>query len=235
MLPTTILLLLPVLQLALAAPVVDLESRQAPCDSVHIFLARGTDEPYPGRQSSLVEAICFGLPSCGYEDIVYPAVYSPYCNSVSTGVSDGTYQVAAYASRCPGSKLVLSGYSQGAQIVGDILGGGGGTFFNNCTEPTTSGIGPGTFPGNQIAAALLFGDVRHVPYQPYNTGTGAGANGIYPRTDAQLFSLNRFSNILRSWCLATDPVCARGLDGNSHTTYFDLFSEEAGAWVKSKL
>lgn len=91
-----------------------LRSRQAEdCDAVHIFLARGTSEEYPGRQISVVNATCNGLSSCGYEDIQYPASFVPdYCTSVGVGVVNGTAQITAYATRCPNAQLVLSGYSQ---------------------------------------------------------------------------------------------------------------------------
>ena len=48
----------------------------------------------------------------------------------------------------PHSKLVLAGYSLGAQIVGDMLAGGGGGFYG-CTERTNSGLSPYSSPGNQ--------------------------------------------------------------------------------------
>lgn len=223
-------------QLAFAAPAAVVEERQQACQDVHIFLARGTSEPYPGRQSRIVSAVCQGISSCSYEDIVYPASFSPsYCASVSAGINAGTAQLTAYARRCPNSKLVLTGYSQGAHLVGDILGGGGGSGWAGCTQPTNTGLSPATSPGNKIVAALLFGDVRHAANQPYNTGTGASGNGLWRREGAQLQSLNRFSNVLRSWCLAGDNVCAGGRDPQAHTSYFDIFSLEAGAWVKTKL
>ncbi|KAI1336274.1 carbohydrate esterase family 5 protein [Xylariaceae sp. FL0016] len=204
------------------------------CEDVHVFIARGSEEPYPGRQESLVDVICDGLSSCGYEDITYPATFSDYCDSVSAGVANGIAQLTAYAKSCPNSELVLTGYSQGAQLVADILGGGGGN-FGDCTETTTKGLSMTTSPGNKIVAATFFGDVRHAPSQSYNTGSGASGKGIYPRTGSQLSSLNKWSSVLRSWCLSGDPVCAGGSDINAHTSYFNVFSDEAGAWVKTKL
>ncbi|KAL8414330.1 hypothetical protein RB594_005524, partial [Gaeumannomyces avenae] len=225
---------LAVLPAALAAPVV--EERQTPCQAVRVFLARGSAEPYPGRQSKIVSAVCSGLSSCGYEDIQYPASYDNYCYSVGTGVANGIAQLTAYAARCPNAKLVLTGYSQGGHVVGDILGGGGGN-FQGCTQATSAGLNPATSPGNKIAAAIRFGDVRQAGGQSYNTGTGAFGNGIWHREGSQLQSLNRFSSVLRSWCLAGDQVCntAGILDPRAHTSYFDVFSTEAGAWVKTKL
>lgn len=95
---------------ALAAPVI--EERQQPCQAVRVFIARGSTEPYPGRQSKIVSAVCSGISSCGYEDIRYPATFEAYCSSVSAGVANGIAQITAYAARCPNAKLVLTGYSQ---------------------------------------------------------------------------------------------------------------------------
>ncbi|KAI0151070.1 Alpha/Beta hydrolase protein [Pestalotiopsis sp. NC0098] len=216
-----------------ASPV-ELDGRQTACQSVHIFIARGSDEPYPGRQGALATAICDGISSCGYEDIQYPATFDDYCTSSQTGVTNGKSAITAYAARCPSTKIVLTGYSQGAQVIGDILGGGGGN-LGTCTQPTSTGLSSTTSPGNKIAAATFFGDVRHVASQTYNTGTGASKDGIYPRSTTQLSGLNTYSSVLRSWCLSGDPVCAQGTDFNAHTTYFDVFTSEAAAWVKTKL
>lgn len=113
MLTWTILASYCLLSLAIAAPTVQVEERQSGCHNVHIFLARGTSEPYPGRQSAVVSAICNGITNCGYEDITYPASLSPsYCSSVEAGIVGGTAQITAYANRCPNANLVLSGYSQ---------------------------------------------------------------------------------------------------------------------------
>lgn len=223
-----------VIHLALGFPV--LKGRQTEdCETVHIFLARGTTEDYPGPLIDVVTAICDGVDSCGYEDIQYPASYLPdYCTSEGLGVVHGTSQVEDYASRCPDAQLVLSGYSQGAQVVGNILGGqSGGT--TGCTNQDTTGWNATASPAVQIAAVTLFGDVTHVANQTYNTASGAAADGIYPRTGTQLDRFNEYSDKVRSWCLIDDPVCARGDDVNAHSTYFDLFTEEAAEWVQSKL
>lgn len=132
------------------------EKRQvqgAPCTNVHIFLAKGWNEPYPGRQGKLAGATCYGLESCDYEDILYyNTPDADYCASVFEGNTNGVAQMNAYAERCPDSRLVLSGYSQGANVAGDILGGGGGVFGNstvNCTVGETPGLDRTTSPGNK--------------------------------------------------------------------------------------
>lgn len=143
-----------------AFPSKPVEKRQADCAAVHIFLAKGWNEPYPGRQGKLAGAICYGLDSCDYEDIYfYNTPDAVYCDSVTEGDVNGVAQMTAYADRCPDSQLVLSGYSQGANVAGDILGGGGGTFGNstvNCTVAETQGLDPTTSPGNKSRLSIPF-------------------------------------------------------------------------------
>lgn len=107
-----LVIFLSVLSSVLGHPTLDSRQTQD-CEAVHVFLARGTSEDYPGRQISVVNAVCSGISSCGYEDIQYPASFVPdYCTSVGVGVVNGTSQITAYATRCPNAQLVLSGYSQ---------------------------------------------------------------------------------------------------------------------------
>lgn len=146
----TILLLIPA---AYAVAKVDhglLVTRESECTSTHVFLAKGNNEPYPGRQGKLVNAICADLESCDYEDIQFVnELATPYCQSLEEGAANGNAQITAYNKRCPESNLVISGYSQGAHIVGDIIGGGGGNFFQNCLQKTNAGLDPKVTPGNK--------------------------------------------------------------------------------------
>ena len=131
-----------------AAAAAQVSSRQAggaPCKDVHVFLARGNNEPYPGRQGKLVEAVCSGLDSCDYEDIqFYNPLESPYCGSVEEGAANGIKQIKAYNERCPDAKLVVSGYSQGGHVLGDVLAGGGGVFFQDCVQKPNAPLGADT-------------------------------------------------------------------------------------------
>ncbi|KAI5210453.1 alpha/beta-hydrolase [Aureobasidium subglaciale] len=216
------------------APAPTAQNIDSSCRDVHIFLAKGWNEPYPGRQGKLAGAICYGLESCDYEDILF---YNPdgsdYCSAVSEGDRNGIDQMTAYANKCPGSKLVLTGYSQGANVAGDILGGA-----DACGGPNP-GLDPATSPGNQLGAVLLFGDNRHVANQPYNILSGASVGSTDPRSPDSLARLNKFSGIMRSYCDGGDPVCASASPGpfdiNNHLNYFDIYTDDAAGWVKYTL
>lgn len=128
----------------------ELPKRQDSCSDVHIFLAKGNNETEPGRQGRLVEAICAGIDSCDYEDILFDNRYETvFCESLVEGARNGRAQLTDYAERCPDSNLVVSGYSQGAHVVGDILGGGGGVFFQDCVQSPNPPLDPETSPGNK--------------------------------------------------------------------------------------
>ncbi|ETN45726.1 uncharacterized protein HMPREF1541_09559 [Cyphellophora europaea CBS 101466] len=215
----------------------ELVTRQNDCQDVHIFLAKGNNETEPGRQAKLVDAICSGLDSCDYEDIHFDNRYETvFCRSLEEGARNGKTQLTDYAERCPDSKLVVSGYSQGAHVVGDILGGGGGTFFQGCQQAPNEPLDPETSPGNKIVAALLIGDTRHTADQSYNALSGAAGNGLFPRNGSQLADLNEYSGVLQSFCVATDPICAADLgpeEVETHLNYFDISSNVFGEWVQN--
>ncbi|KAM0321269.1 hypothetical protein ACHAPQ_009536 [Fusarium lateritium] len=210
--------------------------READCKDVHIFLAKGNNEPEPGRQGKLAGAICSGLKSCDYEDIHFSnPLPAPYCDSVTEGVVNGKKQITAYNKRCPNSKLVVSGYSQGAHVVGDILGGGGGVFFEDCVEEDIAGLSPKSRPGNKIVAAMVFGDTRHTADQPFNVLSGAGNNGLFPRPADQLVNLASYGDMFRNYCVETDPICAQGEEVKTHLNYFDIYSNQVADWVKERV
>ncbi|KAL2211135.1 alpha/beta-hydrolase [Sarocladium strictum] len=204
------------------------------CDDVHVFIAKGNNEPYPGRQGKLVSAICNGIENCDYEDIqFYNPLPAPYCQSVAEGARNGVSQITEYNRRCPDTKLVVSGYSQGGQVAGDILGGGGGVLFEDCQQPANAGIPASSAAGQKIVAALIFGDVRHTRGQSYNYLDGGNRDGVFPRPASQLANLAAYGDRLRNYCDATDPICAGGDVVANHLNYFDIYSNSAAAWVQS--
>ncbi|KEQ70069.1 alpha/beta-hydrolase [Aureobasidium namibiae CBS 147.97] len=227
---------LAIAQTSVAASLPQLEARQSACSDVHIFLGKGNNEPYPGRQGKLVNAICNGLENCDYEDILfYNPVEAPYCQSIDEGVANGIAQLNSYHARCPDTKLVISGYSQGAQVVGDIIGGGSGTFFQDCMTTPSPNLDVNSDLGKKIVAVTVFGNTRHTANQPYNQFSGAPDNGIFPRPAYQLANLATWTSKFHDYCVAEDPICAGGDVVADHLNYFDLYSDVAAAWIKSQI
>lgn len=136
----------------------DLETSQ--CQPYHAFIFRGSNEPYPGRPGPFISAICSALDSsngdCGYENIIYPASLSvqsggepgAICESMAKGARNGQQQLSDYAERCPEAKLILVGYSQGASVLFDVLGGGGGEIYD-CVQEETPALSPDEAPGSR--------------------------------------------------------------------------------------
>jgi acetylxylan esterase len=125
------------------------------CRSYHVFIARGSDEPYPGRLGNITQQICQklgGEADCGFENIEYPAKSTAWgvdewCKSASKGASNGQSQLKAFSEKCPDSKLILVGLSQGASVVQDVLGGGGGQVFE-CTQDSNPAFDTSSAPGS---------------------------------------------------------------------------------------
>lgn len=221
---------------AASVPLAARQQTTTTCAETHIFLGKGNNEPYPGRQGKLVTAICGGLSSCDYEDIqMQNMLADEYCGAVHEGSTNGVKQIIAYNKRCPSTKLVVSGYSQGAHVVGDIFGGGGGTYFNGCVEQPTPNLDINSPAGKQVAAILTFGDVRHTAFQPYNYLDGADKWGLYPRNSQQLANAANYASVWRDYCAGDEPICAGGNNVENHLNYFDLYTNEAAEYVQAKI
>lgn len=141
--------------------VLQYESRT--CTNYHIFLARGSDEPYPGRLGNLTSIICarIGRQDCSFENVIYPARSTAWgqeewCKSASQGQRNGQAQMKAYGQKCPQSKLILLGFSQGAAVAQDILGGGGGRIFA-CQQESSLSLDATTAPGSngEISSEMI--------------------------------------------------------------------------------
>jgi hypothetical protein len=107
----------------------------ATCADVVIFMARGNDAPYrDGRTFPFVESTCGKFTAegktCDYIDVQFDnTLGGDYCAQLAEGAASGISQITAFNAKCPCSHIVVNGYSQGAHVVGDVLGGPGGCQF----------------------------------------------------------------------------------------------------------
>ncbi|KAK5134159.1 carbohydrate esterase [Meristemomyces frigidus] len=213
---------------AFAAPV-ELAER-ATCPTIHIFGARETTaSPGYGSSSIVVNEVLNAYPGSTAEAITYPACGGQascgsisYSSSVATGATAVYNAVSAFAAKCPSTKLVLVGYSQGSEIFDDSLCGGS-------DQGTSSFKSIASF---NIKAVIFQGDPRFIAGAPYNVGT-CKAGGFSARPAGS--SCGSYNSLIQSYCDAADPYCCNGNNAATHQGYGAEYGAAALTFVKSKL
>ncbi|KAK4655210.1 hypothetical protein QC762_300380 [Podospora pseudocomata] len=212
--------------LAIANPV-ELTERQS-CPPIHIFGARETTVPQGyGTSQGLVNMVAQAYPGATREAIVYPACGGQsqcggvsYENSARQGTAAVVRAVTTLNQRCPDTKIVLIGYSQGGQIMDGALCGGAGA--------TLTGA-----PLAAVKAAIFMGDPMYNQGLPYNVGT-CRARGFAGRPNGFQCSPGNPA-IIQSYCDSTDPYCCTGNDANSHQQYVNKYGQQALAFIRRQL
>lgn len=186
----------------LPAAVVPAASAQS-CPDVEVVFARGTGEQ-PGlgpTGQAFVDALRPRVADKSFA--AYPVNY-PATDVWATGVDgirDAGAHVVATAKNCPHTQMVLSGYSQGAAVMG---------FVTSAAVP--DGVDPATVPkplepdvAEHVAAVVLFGmpNVRAMNF------LGEPPVVIGPLYEAKTIQL----------CVPEDPVCSEGMNFAAHNTY----------------
>lgn len=200
------------------------------CADVHIITARAsTEAPGEGITGDLVDRIiALSDQSITRASVSYPATLNNYASSSAQGVAALKTQLTNQVSACPNQKIVLAGYSQGAHVILDVLGGGGGGSLGATTAPIGAAI------ASHVAAAVSFGDPRHVVNQPFDLGTSR-RNGLFPRTAAQLQVLRGFAPLIQAYCDANDTFCDSGFSTTVHLTYLNRYENAAAQFVLGKI
>ncbi|KAJ7359862.1 cutinase [Mycena albidolilacea] len=201
---------------ALAAPPSTLVTGPSSgCSAIHVITARAsTEAPGEGTIGAVVSAVVQGSSqNVSRESVNYPATLTNYDSSEGLGVTDMRNKLAAQARSCPSTKIVLMGYSQGAQVTGDTM--------------VANGAGV-----NQVAAVILMGDPAHVAGESFQKGTANNRNGIFLRSD---HGLEQFSAKIASFCDAGDEFCASGTSLAVHLGYVQEYGSQAAAFVLGRI
>jgi acetylxylan esterase len=200
------------------------------CAQVHVITARASNEaPGEGISGALVDQIVnTSAQTVSRASVNYPATLSNYASSSSQGVSALKTQLSAQVQACPTQKIVLVGYSQGAHVIGDVLGGGAGGSLGAETPPISTTI------GDHVTAVIQFGDPRHMINQPYDVGT-AIRNGVFPRSSTQLQQLLHYAPKIQAYCDRFDQFCDNSFSLQVHLTYLDRYQDDAAAFVLGKI
>ncbi|KAI1382396.1 carbohydrate esterase family 5 protein [Hypoxylon crocopeplum] len=205
------------------------KARRQNCPGIHIFGARETTAPPGfGSASTVVNLIQQANDGATSESIVYPAAGgNVYGASVAAGVVAVANQTNVFNQMCPESRIIMVGYSQGAQIVDDAFCGGPDGFSLNTTQASvSSGV------SQMVTAIILMGNPRHVDGLPFNVGN-ATAGGFAARPVG--FQCPAFEDIIQAYCDAADPFCAKGNSTATHQGYGREYGQAALEFVQGKL
>jgi cutinase len=185
----------------------------ADCPDVEVVFARGTGEsPGVGRVG---QAFVDSLRQDTGKDIgVYAVDYKASLLQLhgGDGANDAVSHIKSMADKCPGTPLVLGGYSQGASVI-DIV-----------TGVSVGGISWGSpLPAqyaNNVAAVATFGNP-------------ADRSGGPISTQSSLFGAKAID-----LCNPTDPICHAG-PGNQWSGHADgyvpTYTSRAAIFVAAKL
>lgn len=94
-----------------------------PCRNVSLLHARGSHSPgNVGRAAVFFDYLAWrtdgGYEALAVQGLEYPATYLDYWFSrYKKGIKETLRQLRARRERCPNTKFILSGYSQGAEVV----------------------------------------------------------------------------------------------------------------------
>ncbi|MFT2690786.1 cutinase family protein [Clavibacter zhangzhiyongii] len=154
------------------------------------------------------------------EALRYPASAYPtpggsdvwYNGSLNQGTVALRSEIESIAASCPGTNIQLVGYSQGANVVGNVL-----------ADPASLS----TRAKQQLNGAVLFGDPTYRPGEEWDAvGNGTG-HGWFTRDSGRFNSWtkpsanasNGYENMVKSYCLTNDFFCQTGTSMDVHTSY----------------
>ncbi|WP_240563036.1 cutinase family protein [Mycobacterium sp. IS-1264] len=183
------------------------------CPDAEVIFARGTNEP-PGL-GRVGDAFVDSLrQQTGMNILPYGVNYAASKLQLhgGDGANDTIDRVKKSVEKCPSTKIVLGGYSQGASVM-DIVAGVpiGGINWGNSLPPQYA---------SNIAAVATFGDVAD------------RAGGTLPAQSTLLGSK------AIDLCNPQDPIChaGQGNEWTGHTEgYVPVYTTQAAAFVASKL
>ena len=179
----------------------------AACPDVEVVFARGTFEPagVGDTGQAFVDALSSRLGGKSME--VYPVNYPASLDfaTAADGVIDTSNRIRDVAARCPNTKMVLGGYSQGAAVVAYTTEDAVPNGFNlpeGITGPMSADV------AKHVAAVVLFGKPSSGFLQMIYTGAP-------PITVGRLYTGKTLD-----LCIPEDNVCSPGgTDNGAHTQY----------------
>jgi cutinase len=183
------------------------------CSDVEVVFARGTAEPAGlGRVGqAFVDGLrnqLAGRTVSSYA-VNYPASYD-FLQSAPVAADDASAHIQATVAGCPGTSIVIGGYSQGAAAVDLITADPNSAFGFGRPMPVDV--------ADHVAAVAVFGNP--------STKIGRPLTVISPLYGVKTIDL----------CNGADPVCSNGDDRRAHSQYVqDGLAQQAAGFVASKI
>lgn len=179
------------------------------CPDAEVVFARGTSEPPGlGRVGDALVSSLRGRTSrsIGAYAVNYPASYD--FGRAADGANDASGHVMWMVENCPGTRLILGGYSQGAAII-DIVAAAPvpGFGFTAPLPPEAA---------DHVAAIAVFGNPSNKIGQPLTNSPVYGFKTIDLCTDG-------------------DPVCSPGRMFSAHSGYTPGMTNQAASFVAGLL
>ncbi|KAK6610362.1 acetyl xylanesterase [Botrytis cinerea] len=197
-----------------------------PAGAIHMIVARAsTEAPGEGIIGSVATMVKASLPGSDSEAVEYPATLTQYQASEASGVAAMQKLVQAYAEKCPGSKMAVMGYSQGAQVAAmscvGLLKRGSLGILRPCRRTSVVMV---------IVAMVLMGDPSHVPAETFNAGT-AKNNGLFARQNIAACPTEKTV----SYCDNQDEFCDSGNSLQVHLSYVTTYGTAAAKFITDKM
>jgi hypothetical protein len=193
------------------------------CGTIHVIAARGSGDPDEGGPGKTLRPFLAQLQALADPGVVegeglpYPAVSivkpegAGYQKSVNTGIKNLVQLADNRAHACPREKLVLAGYSQGAQVV-------------------HSALSQLTSVASHIGAVVLFGDPHFDPHSRAAEGSfSPKRHGILGLPDHDFPTA--FGHVV-SYCKGGDWICqGEPNKTTAHGQYAPKVTEQAAQKV----
>jgi cutinase len=204
----------------LMAPTTLPSASAAACPDVDVTFARGTFAPpgVGGIGQDFVNALRskVGNKSVDVYAVVYPA--STDFPTAVDGIRDAANHIQDVAARCPNTKQVLGGYSQGAAVIGFTT-----------ANAVPRGVDPADVPkpmpadvADHVAAVVLLGK----PKTEFMDAINEPPVTIGPQYTSKSIEL----------CAPGDPICSNGDNGAAHTSYTTIgMTDQAATYAASRV
>jgi cutinase len=203
---------------ALLAPVPS--AAADPCPDVEVVFARGTNEPpgVGGIGQTFVDTLRshVGTKSLAVYPVNYPATTN-FPTAVD-GITDAGTHVESMAARCPKTKMVLGGYSQGAAVMGFVTYSQvpDGAHLVQALQPMPPDV------ADHVATVALFGK----PSSQFMSIINEPPITIGPQYAAKTIDL----------CVPNDPVCSSSGTPGAHHQYVETgLVDQAADFAASRL